>query len=69
MPSTGRRRRTRFLSGRYDAPAFYDANGDGEPETTLFGIPSEGYGFGNDASAAFGPCDVESAAVTIGDVS
>ena len=35
----------------------------------LEAIPSEGYGFGNDASAAFGPPSFESAAVAVGDAS
>ena len=31
----------------------------------LLGIPSEGYGFGNDASAAFGPPSFEAAALDV----
>ena len=53
--------------GRYAVAAFHDANDNGELDTNLLGIPSEGYGFGNDASAAFGPPSFESAAVTVGD--
>ena len=55
--------------GRYAVTAFHDANDNGELDTNLHGIPSEGYGFGNDASAAFGPPSYESAAVTVGDSS
>ena len=55
--------------GRYALAAFHDENDNGELDTNLIGIPSEGYGFGNDASAAFGPPDFEAAAVTVGDVS
>ena len=55
--------------GRYAVAAFHDANDNGELDTNLLGIPSEGYGFGNDASAAFGPRSFESAAVTVGDTS
>ena len=55
--------------GRYALAAFHDENDNGELDTNLVGIPSEGYGFGNDASATFGPPDFEAAAVTMGDVS
>ena len=41
--------------GRYALSAFHDENDNGELDTNLLGIPSEGYGFGNDASAAFVP--------------
>ena len=54
--------------GRYAVSVFHDENGNGDLDTNLFGIPSEGYGFGNDASAAFGPPDFEDAAVTVGDM-
>ena len=53
--------------GRYAVAAFHDANDNGELDTNLLGIPSEGYGFGNDASALFGPPDFEAAAITVGD--
>ena len=53
--------------GRYAVAAFHDANDNGELDTNLLGIPSEGYGFGNDASAPFGPPDFEAAAITVGD--
>ena len=53
--------------GRYAVAAFHDANDNGELDTNLLGIPSEGYGIGNDAGAAFGPPSFESAAVTVGD--
>ena len=55
--------------GRYALAAYHDENDNGELDTNLIGIPSEGYGFGNDASATFGPPDFEAAAVTVGDVS
>ena len=41
--------------GRYALSAFHNENDNGELDTNLLGVPSEGYGFGNDASAAFGP--------------
>ena len=55
--------------GRYAVSAFHDENDNGELDTNLVGIPSEGYGFANDPGAAFGPPDFEAAAVTVGDTS
>ena len=51
--------------GRYALSAFHDENDNGELDTNLMGIPSEGYGFGNDASAAFGPPSFEAATVDV----
>ena len=51
--------------GRYALSAFHDENDNGELDTNVLGIPSEGYGFGNDASAAFGPPKFEAAAVDV----
>ena len=51
--------------GRYALSAFHDENDNGELDTNLLGIPSEGYGFGNDASAAFGPPSFEAAALDV----
>jgi len=53
--------------GRYALTAFHDENDNGDLDTGLFGIPTEGYGFGNDAKATFGPPDFEAAAITVGD--
>ena len=55
--------------GRYAVSAFHDENDNGELDTNLVGIPSEGYGFANDPGAVFGPPDFEAAAVTVGDTS
>ena len=55
--------------GRYALTAFHDENDNGDLDTNLLGIPREGYGFGNDAKATFGPPDFEAAAVTVGDTS
>ena len=54
--------------GRYAVNAFHDENGNGDLDTNLVGIPSEGYGFANDPSSRFGPPDFEAAAVDLGDV-
>ena len=52
--------------GRYAVNAFHDENDNGDLDTNVVGIPSEGYGFSNDPGAAFGPPDFEAAAVTVG---
>ena len=48
-------------AGRYAVNAFHDENDNGELDTNLVGIPSEGYGFANDPSTTFGPPDFEDA--------
>lgn len=55
--------------GRYAANAFHDENDNGELDTNLFGIPTEGYGFTNDPRTTFGPPDFEDAAVDVRDAS
>lgn len=41
--------------GRYGVKLYHDADGNGELNRGLMGIPSEPYGFSNNASAQFGP--------------
>ena len=53
--------------GRYAVNAFHDENDNGDLDTNLLGIPSEGYGFTNDPDSSFGPPDFEEAAVDVGD--
>ncbi len=53
--------------GDYAIAAFHDADGDGELNTSLLGIPTEGYGFSNNARGMFGPPRFDDAAFTIGD--
>ena len=48
--------------GRYAISAYHDENGNGELDTGLFGIPSEDYGFSNNARGGFGPPDFADAA-------
>ena len=55
--------------GRYALAAFHDENGNGDLDTNPIGIPTEGFGFGNDAKATFGPPSFDAAAVTVGDTS
>lgn len=54
-------------SGRYAVNAYHDENGNGELDTNLVGIPSEGYGFANDPNTSFGPAEFDAAAVDVGD--
>ena len=52
--------------GTYGLAAFHDENDNGDFDRGLFGIPLEGYGFGNDATVVFSPPDFAEAAVTVG---
>lgn len=53
--------------GRYAVNAFHDENDNGDLDTNLVGIPSEGYGFANDPDSSFGPPDFDAAAIDVGD--
>jgi len=41
--------------GRYAIRAFHDVNGDGKMGANPFGMPTEPYGFSNNAKAMMGP--------------
>jgi len=45
--------------GEYAVRIFHDEDDDEELDTGLFGIPTEAYGFSNNASASFGPPDFQ----------
>ena len=51
-------------TGQYAIKLFHDANGNGEMDSNLLGIPSEGYGFSNDAGR-FGPPTFSEAGVLV----
>lgn len=51
--------------GRYAVNGFHDSDGDGDLDTNLLGIPTEGYGFGNGATGSFGPPDFEAASIAV----
>ena len=51
--------------GEYAVAAFHDRNADGQLGTTVLGIPTEPYGFSNDARGFMGPARFTSAAITI----
>ena len=50
---------------RYAVNAFHDENGNGELDTNILGIPSEGYGFANDAKGTMGPPSFSDASVSL----
>ena len=51
--------------GEYAVAAFHDADGNGDLNTSLLGLPTEGYGFSNDARGLFGPPGFDAAAFAI----
>lgn len=52
--------------GRYAIKLYHDANGNGKLDSNRLGIPTEGYGFSNNAGR-FGPPPFEKAAVALED--
>jgi uncharacterized protein (DUF2141 family) len=52
--------------GRYAAVAFHDENGDGKLDKNFLGVPTEPYGFSNDAQGFLGPPTFDAAAVALG---
>ena len=42
-------------AGRYAVATFHDANGDGQLNYNSLRVPTEGYGFSNDAQGSGGP--------------
>ncbi len=46
-------------SGKYAVSYIHDENSNGELDSGVMGIPSEGYGFSNDARGFMGPPDFE----------
>lgn len=51
--------------GKYAVSIFHDENNNGELDTIVFGIPSEPYGFSNDASGSFGPPTFEDSRIEL----
>lgn len=47
--------------GTYALAVIHDENLDGKLATNLMGVPTEGYGFSNDAKAFFGPPSFDAA--------
>ena len=56
-----------LADGRYAVSVMHDENGDGALDTNLLGVPTEGYGFSNDATGIMGPPEFSDALVVVGD--
>ncbi len=52
--------------GRYGIIVFHDENDDGRLDKSMLGIPTEGYGFSNNATGFFSAPSFDDAAVTVG---
>jgi len=52
--------------GEYAISVIHDENENGELDANFFGMPKEGFGFGNDAMGTFGPPSYEKALIKIG---
>jgi uncharacterized protein (DUF2141 family) len=52
-------------AGQYGISVFHDENDNEELDTNFIGIPTEPFGFGNDAMGAFGPPSFRKASVSV----
>lgn len=52
--------------GRYAVIVFHDENDNGLLDSNFLGLPTEGYGFSNDAAGFFGAPSFDAASVTVG---
>lgn len=52
--------------GAYGVKLFHDVDGDGKMGTNPFGLPTEPYGFSNNARGQFGPAKWPAAAFEVG---
>lgn len=53
--------------GTYAVRAYHDENANGHIDRNMFGIPQEGYGFGNDARVVLAPPSFADAAIVVGE--
>lgn len=51
--------------GRYAMVAFHDANNNGELDTNILGVPTEGYAFSRDARGVMSAPSFDSAAIEL----
>lgn len=51
--------------GEYVVSYFHDEDADGKLATNMFGIPTEGYGFSNNAQGSFGPPNYQEMKFTV----
>jgi len=56
-----------LAAGAYAFTVFADENANGKLDTNLVGMPTERYGFSNDATGFMGPPRFDAAAVRLGD--
>lgn len=54
-------------AGNYAIKFFHDENNDRKLGTNVFGSPTEGYGFSNNAKPNFGPASFEDMAFSVND--
>ena len=54
----------RALSNATDDSAAGDI-GNGDLDTNLLGVPTEGYGFGNGAAGSFGPAEFDASSIDV----
>lgn len=52
-------------TGAYGIKLYHDVNGNDELDTNPFGLPTEPFGFSNDARGRFGPASWDKAAFTL----
>lgn len=57
---------TKIPVGEYAFAVFHDENNDGKLNQNLLGIPTEAYGFSNNARSLFGPPSFDQAKFTVG---
>ncbi len=51
--------------GEYAVSVIHDENENGELDSNMFGIPKEGFGFGNNAMGTFGPPSFDKAKISL----
>jgi uncharacterized protein (DUF2141 family) len=56
-----------LAAGQYAATAYHDLDSNGKLNTNMMGLPTEPYGFSNNARSNFGPPAFKDAAITLGD--
>jgi uncharacterized protein (DUF2141 family) len=56
---------TQLRPGRYAVIVFHDENDNGRLDETSWGVPTEGYGFSNDAQGLLAAPSFDAAAVTL----
>jgi uncharacterized protein (DUF2141 family) len=56
-----------FAPGRYAMIVINNEKDNGRLDENPFGVPTEGYGFGNDAQGLLGAPSLDAAAIRVGD--